>query len=86
MSGLLPSLPIRYCSGQRTVVVVPAVVVLVDTVARVVVVDVGGTVAAVVDLGGVEVDAVVPAGVDAVVVAVPSVVVVAAAAVVVAEK
>jgi len=73
MSGLLPSLPIRSCSGQRTVVVVPSVVVLVVTVARVVVVV--SDVAAVVVVGGAEVDAVVPAGVDAVAVVVPSVVV-----------
>lgn len=93
MSGLLPSLPIRYCSGQRTVVVVPAVVALVVTVARVVVV-VGDTVAAVVDVGGVEVDAVEAAGVVAEplvvvvpwAVVIPSAVVVVAAAVVVAEK
>ena len=91
MSGLLPSSPMTFCSGQRTVVVVPAVVALVVTVARVVVVVVGGTVAAV---GGVEVDAVEPAGVVAVTlvvvvpwaVVIPSAVVVVAAAVVVAAR
>lgn len=71
-NGLLPSLPIRYCSAQRTVVVVPALVVLVVTADRVVVVV--ATVAAVVVNGGVEVDAVVPAGVDVAVVVVPSLV------------
>lgn len=80
---------IRSCSGQRTVVVVPAVVALVVTVARVVVV-VASAVAAVVVVGGVEVDAAVPAGVDSAAVVVPSAVVptavVVAAAVVVAER
>src|SRR5688572_6933273 len=73
MSGSLPSLPIRSCSAQRTVVVVPAVVALVVTVARVVVV---ASVAAVVVVGGAEVDAVVPAGGDVAAVVLPSVVVV----------
>lgn len=94
MSGFLPSSPMTSCSGQRTVVMVPAVVALVVTVARVVVVVVGVTVEAVVDVGGVEVDAVEPAGVVAVpsvvvvpwAVVVPSAVVLVAAAVVVAEK
>jgi hypothetical protein len=94
MSGLLPSSPMTSCSGQRTVVVVPAVVALVVTVARVVVVVVGVTVEAVVDVGGVEVDAVEPAGVVAVpsvvvvpwAVVIPSAVVLVAAAVVVAAR
>jgi len=83
-SGSVPSVPIAYCSGQRTVVVVPALVALVVTVARVVVVV--APVAEEVVVGAAEVDAAVPAGVDDAAVVVPSVAAVVAATVVVAER
>src|SRR6218665_2683027 len=69
MIGSLPSWPMRSCDAQTTVVVVPAVVAIVVTGARVVV---AGAVEAVVVVGGTEVDGVMPSGVDSAAVVVPA--------------
>src|SRR6218665_320702 len=69
MIGSLPSWPMRSCDAQTTVVVVPAVVAIVVTGARVVV---AGAVEAVGVVGGTEVDGVMPSGVDAAAVVVPA--------------